>query len=104
MILGKVVGTVVSTQKDEGLEGYKLLLVQAVDIAMKPKSSYQVAVDAVGAGEGEMVVTVSGSSARLTERTGDKPVDTAIVAVVDSVTIDNARVFSKFEAATLAEA
>jgi len=99
MILGRVVGTVVATQKDEGLQGYKLLLVQAVDMDMKPKAAYQVAVDAVGAGEGELVITVSGSSARLTKRTEGKPVDVAIIAVVDSVDAGGKRAFSKFEKA-----
>jgi len=100
MILGRVVGTVVSTQKDEGLQGYKLLLVQALDPdTMKAKASYQVAVDSVGAGEGEIVITVSGSSARLTQRTDGKPVDVAIIAVVDTVDVAGQRVYSKFEKA-----
>jgi microcompartment protein CcmK/EutM len=101
MILGQVVGTVVATQKDEGLEGYKLLLVQSVGLDMRPKSSYQVVVDTVGAGEGEFVITVSGSSARLTARTKDKPVDTAIIAVVDSVDVEGKRIYSKFESAAV---
>ena len=101
MILGRVVGTVVSTQKDKGLEGYKLLLVQSLGLDMSPKPGYQVAVDSVGAGEGEVVITVSGSSARLTQRTEGKPVDTAIIAVVDSVDVDGERVFSKFAEATV---
>lgn len=99
MVLGRVIGTVVSTQKDPGLEGYKLLLVQALDLDMSPKSSYAVAVDSVGAGEGELVITVAGSSARLTQRTENKPVDTAIIAVVDSVDVENRRIYSKFEKA-----
>ncbi len=96
MILGRVVGTVVSTQKDEGLQGYKLLLVQALDMDMKPKSSYMVAVDAVGAGDGDVVITVAGSSARLTQQTDGKPVDQAIIAIVDTVDIEANRVYSKF--------
>ena len=91
----------VSTQKDEGLQAYKLLLVQAVGLDMEPKPTYQVAVDTVGVGDGEFVVTVAGSSARLTTRTKDKPVDAAIVAVVDSVSVEGRRVYTKFEEAAV---
>jgi len=97
MLMGKVVGTVVSTQKDPGLEGYKLLIIRIVDIEMKPTSSYVVAVDAIGAGYGEMVIVVQGSSARLTARTKNKPVDSAIIAIVDSVEIEGALRYRKFE-------
>lgn len=98
MILGKVVGTVVSTQKDEGLSGYKLLVVQNVDLrTIQPTSGYVVAVDAVGAGVGEHVIVVSGSSARLASRTKNKPVDAAIIAIVDTIEIEGKVQFRKFE-------
>ncbi len=88
MRLGRVVGTVVATQKTESLVGAKLLVVQECDAAsMSLKDSYTVAYDTVGAGVGELVLTVAGSSARLTEATSDKPVDTAIVAVIDCVEV-----------------
>jgi microcompartment protein CcmK/EutM len=88
MRLGKVVGTVVATQKSESLVGGKLLMVQDLDpVTMTPKDSYTVAYDTVGVGAqaGEVVLTVAGSSARLTDQTKDKPIDTAIIAIVDCV-------------------
>ena len=97
MLMGKVVGTVVSTQKDEGLKGLKILVVQCVDIAMKLSSSYVIATDAIGCGEGELVIVVQGSSARIAERTKNKPVDASIIAIVDSVEVDGKRVFEKFK-------
>jgi len=99
MQIGLVVGTVVATHKDSGLTDYKLLIVQIVDIEMRPTPSYVVCVDAVGAGEGELVMTVSGSSARLTAHTREKPVDCAVVAIIDSVEVGGRRVFDKSETA-----
>ena len=64
MLIGEVVGSVVSTRKDEQLESFKLLVVQVHDHANKPKEQYVVAVDAVGAGPGDVVLYASGSSAR----------------------------------------
>jgi len=96
MRLGKVVGTVVATQKTPSLVGGKLLVVQDLDpVTMKPKDSYTVAYDTVGVGAaaGEVVPTVAGSSARLTEQTGDKPVDTAIIAVIDCVEVHGQQVY-----------
>jgi microcompartment protein CcmK/EutM len=87
MQLGKVVGTVVSTQKDEKLEGLKLQIVQFVDTHIKSTGNFVVAVDAVGAGIGEVVLTAAGSSARQTSLTEGKPVDTVIMAIVDVLEI-----------------
>ena len=96
MTLGRVVGTVVATQKDPGLGGFKLQIVQNVDLStMEPTSGFVVAVDAVGAGEGEMVLCCSGSSARMTGTTGEKPVDAVIVAIVDSAELDGKLVYEK---------
>ena len=95
MLMGKVVGTIVSTHKDEGMVGFKLLVVQNLDLSMKLTSSYVIAVDAVGAGMGEVVVVVQGSSARLTDTTKGKPLDAAIVCIVDSVEIGPDQVYSK---------
>lgn len=90
MRLGRVVGTVVATQKTPSLVGGKLMVVQDLDpITLAAKDSYLVAYDTVGcgAGGGDLVLTVAGSSARLTEATGDKPVDMAIIAIIDCVEI-----------------
>jgi ethanolamine utilization protein EutN/carbon dioxide concentrating mechanism protein CcmL len=100
MLMGKVVGTVVATQKDPGLQGYKMQIVQLVDFDMKKTSNYIVVVDAIGAGYDEMVIVVQGSSARLTAQTEKKPVDAAIVGIVDSVEIEGDLRYTKFERAT----
>lgn len=99
MILAQVQGTVVSTRKDVGLLGLKLLLVREVDAQFKATGNVLVAVDAVGAGTGELVLVASGSSARLTEVSKDKPVDAVISGIVDSVEIDGRDVYRKHEGA-----
>jgi microcompartment protein CcmK/EutM len=96
MLMGKVVGTVVSTQKDEGLTGYKLLIVQNVNMEMELQPSYVIAADAVGAGMGELVIVVQGSSARMCQHTLQKPVDAAICAIVDSLEYQGDVVYRKF--------
>jgi microcompartment protein CcmK/EutM len=88
MILARVVGTVVATRKDPRLEGFKLLIVKPVSPEGKDEAGYIVAVDTVSAGIGERVITVSGSSARLADGCKDRPVDTAIVGIVDEVHLD----------------
>ena len=95
MIFARVTGTVVCTLKDEKLVGSKLLLTQPVDLAGSPKGNPLVAVDSVGAGEGELVLLVQGSSARQTTRTEGRPVDAVVFAIVDAVEQDGKRVFSK---------
>ena len=95
MIFARVVGNVVCTRKDEKLVGRKLLLVQPVDLENQPKGNPIVTVDAVGAGEGEMVLVVQGSSARQTTATEGNPVDAAIFAIVDYVERDRQIVFNK---------
>jgi microcompartment protein CcmK/EutM len=87
MILGRVVGTVVATRKDERLVGSKLLVVRAVDPHGKDEASYMVAVDTVNAGNRERVLVVTGSSARMASGLKDCPVDAAIVGVVDAVEV-----------------
>ena len=84
MTLGRVVGTVVATRKESKLSGFKLQVVETVDLDLRPTGGFTVAVDAVGAGPGEIVLTAAGSSARLTHLTTDKPVDAVIMAIVDS--------------------
>ena len=88
MILARVVGTVVATRKDPRLEGKKLLILQPVSAEGKPEGSYVVAVDTVSAGNRELVLAVSGSSARMADGCKDAPVDTAIVGIVDAVSLD----------------
>jgi microcompartment protein CcmK/EutM len=83
--LGRVVGTVVATRKEERLDGFKLQIVESVGLDLRPTGAFTVAVDVVGAGPGEIVLTAAGSSARLTARTQDKPVDAVIMAIVDAV-------------------
>lgn len=87
MILAKVLGTVVSTRKEPTLSGLKLLLAREVDASFKAVGATVVAVDAVGAGEGELVLIAAGSSARLTEATKDRPVDHVVCGIVDAVEV-----------------
>ena len=85
MILARVVGTIVATRKDPRLEGFKLLILRPVAPDGKEESGYLVAVDTVQAGAAELVIVVSGSSARLAEGCKDRPVDASIVGIVDEV-------------------
>lgn len=87
MILGRVIGTVWATRKDEQLVGMKLQLVREVSLDLEPTSNFVVAVDSVGAGVGEIVLVVQGSSARQTEQTRNKPVDAVISAIVDKLDV-----------------
>ncbi len=95
MVLGKVIGTLVASRKEPTLEGLKLLVVRACDVDGKPNGGIAVAVDAVGAGLGEVVLYVAGSSARQTTVTQNRPVDATIMAIVDEVTIDGERRYVK---------
>jgi microcompartment protein CcmK/EutM len=87
VFLGKVIGTVWSTKKDENLVGAKLLIVRQLDLDYKEKENFVVAVDSVGAGVGEVVLVATGSSSRQTNITKDKPVDAVIMAIVDKLDI-----------------
>jgi microcompartment protein CcmK/EutM len=87
MFLGKVIGTVWSTIKDENLVGAKFLIVRQLDLELKEKDTFVVAVDSVGAGEGEVVLVATGSSSRQTEFTKNKPVDAVIMAIVDKLDV-----------------
>jgi microcompartment protein CcmK/EutM len=95
MQLGKVVGTVVSTKKDEKLEGLKLHIVKFINTDGSYTGGLVVAVDAVGAGVDEVVLVAAGSSARQTPITKDKPVDTVIMAIVDELEIEGTKVYVK---------
>ena len=91
MIFAKVIGTVVSTQKDENLKGLKLLLCREVDHDRKALDVYHVAVDAVQAGEGDFVLLTYGSSARMTDETRNAPVDAVIMAIIDNVQMTDSK-------------
>jgi len=104
--LGKVVGTVVASRKDEKLEGLRLYMVQdlslargagaeAADWSTASKDAFVVAVDAVGAGVGETVLYASGSSARQTKQTDGRPVDAVIMAIVDMIDVSGSVAFDK---------
>jgi len=101
VILGQVVGTVVSTRKEAGLSGLKLLVVRELDDALAPTGHIVVSADAVGAGRDEVVLVAAGSSARLTEATRDKPVDSVIVGIVDEVEEDGKLVYRKQSSSTV---
>lgn len=85
MVLGKVVGTVWATRKDEKLVGLKLLIVRHVELDYSLKNTYLVAVDTVGAGIGEVVLITTGSSARQSKLTEGKPVDAVISGIIDKL-------------------
>jgi len=84
MQLARVIGTVVATVKNETLEGRKFLIVQTLDADLKPKGSPQVALDAVGAGEGELVFWCRGKEASFPFKRDSTPTDCTIVGIVDS--------------------
>lgn len=95
MVLGIVVGTVVATQKDEKLVGGKMLVVQELGMDGEPKDRYAVAIDSVGSGVGDVVLVAHGSSARQTNVTRSKPVDSVIMAIVDSVEVHGKIIYQK---------
>ncbi len=95
MLLGKVTGTVVATRKDENLTGLRFLMVRELNTDLKETGKLVVAVDAVGAGVGEVVLYASGSSARNTLVTKDRPVDATIMAIVDEVEVEGKSTFRK---------
>jgi ethanolamine utilization protein EutN len=98
MVIGKVIGTLVASRKEPTLEGVKLLVVRACDVDGNPSGSTVVAVDAVGAGLGEVVLYCSGSSARQTQVTQNRPVDATIMAIVDAITVGNEQRYDKSSA------
>ena len=84
MLLARVAGTVVSTRKEQRLSGLKFLLLEQIDVDTMPTGGYVVAADAVGAGVDEIVMYASGSSARQTEYTHERPCDAVVMAIVDT--------------------
>jgi microcompartment protein CcmK/EutM len=95
--LAKVLGTVVATEKDDKLGGLRFLMLGDWSHENQPLGGSVVAVDAVGAGVGEMVLYASGSSARQTVRTDKKPVDAVVMAIVDSWEIEGEDIYKKGE-------
>ena len=95
MRIGKVVGSVVATQKDERLEALKLLVVQVYSHEHEPLDDYVVAVDAVQAGPEDVVLYATGSSARQTTLTRDKPCDAVVMAVIDSWDVEGQVMYRK---------
>jgi len=87
LILARVIGTVWATRKDERLNGLKFQIVRPVDLNYKDREGFLVAIDAVGAGVGEIVMVVQGSSARQTKVTENKPVDATIMAIIDKLDV-----------------
>ena len=87
MYLGKVIGTVVSTIKVPSLTGSKFLIVEKINQDLTAKKQTEIAVDTVGAGDGETVIVVGGSSARMAGGDKSLPVDAAIVGIVDTVEV-----------------
>ncbi len=101
MFIGKVTGNVVSTQKVKTVTGRKLLLVQAMNVkgdapgVLEATGRTAVAIDTVGAGEGELVLVTQGSSARLTETTGDVPTDAVIIGIIDAIQMKDQEIYKK---------
>ncbi len=101
MFIARVTGSVVSTQKVSSMTGHKLLVVEPFRLDEKKRQSLVttgrtfIAVDSMGAGEGDFVLITQGSSARLTPETETLPIDAVIIGIVDQVHIDKASVYSR---------
>lgn len=97
MLIGRVVGTVVATRKDEKLDNLRFMVVRQMNVEGQELGGYVVAVDAVGAGVGEVVLYATGSSARQTVLTDKRPCDAVIMAIVDTWEIDGQVRYQKYE-------
>ncbi|MBJ43434.1 MAG: ethanolamine utilization protein EutN [Planctomycetaceae bacterium] len=101
MFVAKVTGSVVATQKVDSMVGYKLLVVEPYRLEAKQRKSLAttgrtfIAVDTLGAGEGEFVLITQGSSARMTPETKQLPIDTVVIGIVDTVHVEEVCVFSR---------
>ncbi|NNK91777.1 MAG: EutN/CcmL family microcompartment protein [Acidimicrobiia bacterium] len=95
MQLGRVVGTLVASRKEPRMEGMKFLVVRVIDTDDTETGGYVIAVDVVGAGVGEVILYASGSSARQTEMTRDRPCDAVIMAIVDTWEVGGTEVWRK---------
>jgi ethanolamine utilization protein EutN/carbon dioxide concentrating mechanism protein CcmL len=95
MLLGRVVGTLVATRKDEKLEGFRLLVVKQLNIENEETGGYVIAADAVQAGVGDTVLYATGSSARQTVLTDKKPCDAVLMAIVDTWEVGGVVIYQK---------
>jgi microcompartment protein CcmK/EutM len=95
MLLGRVAGTLVASEKEPMMEGMKFLVLRELDVENEDAAGYVVAVDAVGAGVGEVVMYAQGSSARQTTLTDNKPCDAVVMAIVDEWEVDGAIKYRK---------
>ncbi len=95
MLLGRVAGTVVASRKEPLIEGWKLLVVRQIDTDNRDAGGYVVAADAGGAGVGEVVLYATGSSARQTELTRDRPCDAVVMAIVDEWEVGGREIYRK---------
>ena len=95
MILGKVIGTVVSNTKNDGIKGSRYLLIAKSNQFGEIKNDFLVALDIIGAGYNELVLLSEGSSARETEITLNKPMDAVIVGIVDIINENDKIVYKK---------
>ncbi len=97
MLLGRVVGTLVATRKEPTLDGLKFLVLKQLDVECQETGGYRVAADAVGAGVGEVVLYATGSSARQTKFTHQRPCDGVVMAIVDTLEVDGVIKYDKAE-------
>lgn len=101
MFIGEVTGSVVASQKVASVVGKKLLLVKSITVENDPKPALKssgrvaVAIDTVGAGEGDLVLVTQGSSARLTDMTSDVPTDAVIIGIIDAVQVASQEIYKK---------
>ena len=95
MIIGKITGTVVSTRKDENLEGFKFYIVEELNPDMNQTGKSVVAVDIVGAGVGEVVMVAQGSSARQSSFTDGKSVDATVIGIIDTIDVEEQTKYKK---------
>lgn len=92
MYLANVVGTVVSTRKNDNLVGKKILIVQPLNVKYLPEGACEIAVDSVGAGVGEIVLVSAGSSAAKVFDAENSPIDRAIIGIIDSIEVSDQEV------------
>ena len=95
MILGKVIGTVVSNTKNDGIKGSRYLLIAKSNQFGETKNDFLVALDIIGAGYDELVLLSEGSSARETDITLNKPMDAVVVGIVDIISENDKTVYKK---------
>lgn len=87
MQIGRIIGTVVATRKDERLIGTKLMITQPLDLDLSPKGEPLIAVDTVGAGIGELVIYAKGTASRIAANKRESPIDAAVIGIIDEMDI-----------------